>query len=378
VSHSFSVEFRHRVIFTRGLLTPENPALIEALRGGSNRLVAFIDAGFADAHPDIEARLAAKLLAAPDAPRLTACHIVPGGEQCKNNRTLVDAVVAAAEEHHLCRRSWVLAIGGGAVLDAVGYGAAISHRGVRLVRVPTTVLAQDDAGMGVKNGINRFNKKNFEGTFAVPWAVLNDADFLTTLPDRFWRGGFSEAVKIALLKDASFFDEIEGKANAVRERDMAAALPIIERCAQLHLEHIVRGGDAFELAQARPLDYGHWAAHKLEQLTEHRLTHGEAVAIGVALDTEYSAQAGHLPRESSDRVIGCFATLGLSTWHPSLDDPRLLSGLEEFREHLGGNLCVVLLNAIGDSFETDIIDPMIVRMASARLRDTQSIAADRR
>ena len=93
----------------------------------------------------------------------------------------------------------MVAIGGGAVLDAVGYAAATAHRGVRLIRVPTTVLSQDDSAVGVKNGINAFGKKNFVGSFAPPHAVLNDFDLLRTLQDRDWRAGISEAVKVALL-----------------------------------------------------------------------------------------------------------------------------------------------------------------------------------
>lgn len=368
MSLAFSVDFVHRVVFTRGLFRLDSPVLIEALCGGSKRLVAFIDDGVANTHADLAARLGQRLAAAPDAPRLIASYVIPGGEACKLDRSVVDQVLAAVDEHHLCRRSWIVAIGGGAMLDAVGYGAAVAHRGVRLVRIPTTVLAQDDAGMGVKNGINRFGKKNFEGCFAVPWAVLNDADFLATLPERFWTGGFSEAVKIALLKDAAFFDDLERGAAAVRRRDLEVALPLIERCARLHLDHIARAGDPFELAQARPLDYGHWSAHKLEQLTHHRLSHGEAVAIGVALDTEYSAQVGSLDRREADRVLRCLQSMGLPIWHESLEDPRLLAGLEEFREHLGGSLCVTLLNGIGHSYECDSIDTSVVRSASDRLR----------
>ena len=138
-------------------------------------------------------------------------------------------------------------LGGGAVLDAVGFAAAAAHRGVRLVRVPTTTLAQADSGVGVKNGINAFGKKNFLGTFSPPWAVINDEAFLQTLSDRDWRCGIAEAVKVALLKSERFFDQIGEAVPRLRMRDEQALIPIVRRSAWLHLHHITDGGDPFEL-----------------------------------------------------------------------------------------------------------------------------------
>lgn len=369
MASTFRVDFVHRVHFTRGVLRSDNPLLSEVLRGGAPRLIAFVDDGVARAHPDLEHALRSRLALDPDGPRLDAMVVVPGGEACKNDRSVVDLVVEMVHRHHICRRSWVLAIGGGAVLDAVGLGAAISHRGVRLVRFPTTVLAQDDAGIGVKNGINRFGKKNFEGTFAVPSAVINDTDFLSSLPDRHWHSGFSEAVKIALLKDRDFFDLIERDAERIAARDAAASIPVIRRCAELHLAHIVSGGDPFETNEARPLDYGHWSAHKLEQLSHHAITHGEAVAIGVALDTCYSEQVGWLPRGAVDRVISCLQRLRLPVWHPLLADDRLADGIEEFREHLGGRLSLTLLRGIGSCEDSHEVDHGALKRAIGHLHE---------
>src|SRR6202022_3179540 len=113
----------------------------------------------------------------------------------------------------LDRRSYVVVVGGGAVLDAVGFAASIAHRGIRLVRLPTTTLAQADSGVGVKNGVNLFGKKNWLGAFAVPWAVINDTAMLATLPDRDFVCGFSEAVKVFLLKDPAAFVGLCGTAR---------------------------------------------------------------------------------------------------------------------------------------------------------------------
>jgi len=260
------------------------------------------------------------------------------------------------------------------VLDAVGYAAATAHRGVRLIRVPTTVLAQDDSGVGVKNGINAFGKKNFVGSFAPPHAVLNDFDLLMTLEDRDWRAGISEAVKVGLLKDASFFAWIEQHAGDLRSRSLPAMAHLVHRSAELHLNHIATSGDPFELGSSRPLDFGHWAAHKLEQLTHHELRHGEAVAIGIALDSTYSYVTGSLPYADWRRIILLFEAVALPIWHRELAasgngrGPAVLGGLEEFREHLGGRLTIMLLGRIGSGFEVHELDEATILEASDLLR----------
>jgi 3-dehydroquinate synthase len=248
-------------------------------------------------------------------------------------------------------------IGGGAVLDAVGFAAAIAHRGLRLVRLPTSTLAQGDSGVGVKNGVNLFQKKNWLGCFAAPWAVINDARLLVTLSDRDFLCGFSEAVKVALLKDATLFDELCQSAERIRQRDMTAALPVIRRAALLHLEHITQGGDPFEMLEARPLDFGHWSAHKLESMSGFQLRHGEAVAIGVAVDTMYSSLVHGLPSQSADRVLHCLQRLGIPLQAPNLHETEtLFRGLEEFRQHLGGQLTLTMLRDVGDPVEVHQVD----------------------
>lgn len=359
----FSVPFRHRVTFTRGVLEPSNPSLAEAL-AGSGRCVAFVDEGVSRAHPELGARLGAYLRAHPGMPSLACVESVGGGERCKRSMEVPERVVRAVDAHRIDRQSCVIAVGGGAVLDAVGFGAAIAHRGCRLVRLPTTVLSQDDAGMAVKNGINAGGKKNFVGAFAVPHAVVCDEAFLGSSPEWSWLGGFSEAVKIALLRDPPLLDRIERDAAAIRARDLAAAMPVIVRSAELHYRHIVLGGDPFEQRSARPLDYGHWLAHRLEGLTDGELPHGQAVSIGVAVDTMYSVQAGLLDPSAGARVLGVLRALGLPTSHPLLADLSAVeSGLEEFREHLGGRLTVTLLRGIGESIDVHAVDAGTLRRA---------------
>src|SRR5207249_4231810 len=145
-------------------------------------------------------------------------------------------------------------------------------------------------------------KKNFIGTFAPPWAVINDFQLLSSLSERDKRAGYVEAVKVALIRDKDFFEALEQDVDALRNFEPEAMQRLIYRCAELHLEHIATSGDPFEFGSARPLDFGHWAAHKLEQLSDYRIRHGEAVAIGIALDTIYSRQIGLLDAASAERA----------------------------------------------------------------------------
>ena len=174
-------------------------------------------------------------------------------------------------------------------------------------------------------------------------------------------GGLAEAVKAALIKDHTFFEFIEERAALLAARDRTAMEEVVHRSAALHLHHIATAGDPFEMGSSRPLDFGHWAAHKLERLTSHQLRHGEAVAIGLALDTTYSYLSGFLAESDWRRVIGLLGGLGLAVYAPELghragDQPAILRGLDEFREHLGGRLTIMLLRAIGVPFDAHEID----------------------
>lgn len=382
IEQSVQVHFRYAVHFTVDLFAPENPLLKDVIGRDSANLpkkaLFVIDQGVYEHHPDLPSAIEVYCRQHRDtiAPMLPPL-IVPGGERAKNDPRHVRELHEAINAIGLCRHSFVVAIGSGAVLDMAGYAAATAHRGVRLIRVPTSVLSQNDSGVGVKNGINAFGKKNFLGTFAPPYAVLNDFTFLASLPAREWRGGIAEAIKVALIKDASFFEFLDQHSDALIGRDMGAMRQLVYRCAELHLQHIATSGDPFELGSSRPLDFGHWAAHKLEQLTDYRLRHGEAVAIGIALDCTYSYLAGLLPRPAWKRVINLLLAFGFTLYVPELsrylkqrNDPRcILQGLNEFREHLGGQLTIMLLKRIGQGIEVHEIDEALVKESIALIED---------
>jgi 3-dehydroquinate synthase len=235
--------------------------------------------------------------------------------------------------------------------------------------MPTTTLSQADSGVGVKNGINAFGKKNFIGAFAPPFAVINDFQMLASLSDRDKRAGYVEAVKVALIRDPEFFANLERDAAALAAFEPATMQRVIYRCAELHLNHIATSGDPFEFGSARPLDFGHWAAHKLEQISEFKIRHGEAVAIGIALDTIYSRKMGYLDASSSERGLKLLEALGFDLYSNELmhvdseNSLIVLQGLEEFREHLGGDLTITLLKGIGKGFEVHEVNlPKVIEV----------------
>ena len=162
---------------------------------------------------------------------------------------------------------------------------------------------------------------------------------------------------MACIRVGMFFDEIVRVAVALRGFAPSAMHRLIHHCAELHMNHIATSGDPFEMGSARPLDFGHWAAHKLEQISEYRIRHGEAVAIGMALDCVYARDMGFLKDADCDRILRLLERLGFALWNNDLlqedEEGKLvvIEGLEEFREHLGGRLTITLLRNIGEGFE---------------------------
>jgi 3-dehydroquinate synthase len=372
LERTITVSFAHRIFFTRSVFSPQNPLLAEILAEKNSprrpKALAVLDENVARAFPGLTQSITACFSRqASPAVLVREPLLAPGGEAVKNNRDLYHQLHREIEGHGIDRHSFVLAIGGGALLDAAGFAAATAHRGVRLVRLPTTSLSQADGGVGVKNGINAFGKKNFLGTFAPPFAVINDSEFLGPLPAPEKRAGLIEAIKVALIRDAAFFAEIENSADALARLDGDVLERIIRRCAELHVEHIAASGDPFELGSARPLDFGHWSAHKLEQMSGFAISHGAAVAHGIALDVIYSSNIGLLPPHAAERALALIQKLGFALFDPLMAPTApdgacaLLAGLEEFREHLGGELTITLLRDIGRGEEVHAINIPVMR-----------------
>jgi 3-dehydroquinate synthase len=375
------VRFDFPLVFTRDALSPANPTLAQVLARREperrHRVVFVIDGGVQAAMPDVAERALA--YAAHHRRSIEAAGeplVVPGGEVAKNEPRHLDAILRRLHDERVDRHAFVVAVGGGAVLDLAGYAAAITHRGVRIVRLPSTTLAQADAGVGVKNGVNAFGKKNYLGTFAPPFGVVCDLALLDRLADRDRRAGLAEVVKVAVIREPELFEQLARRERALLEGDRDALELAVRRGAELHLQHIATSGDPFELGSARPLDFGHWAAHKLEAMSGHRLRHGEAVAIGIALDVRYAADASLLPSHVAERIVGLLGGLGFTLWAPELEErdargrPRVLDGLEEFREHLGGRLAITLPTGLGRSIEASAVnEARVTRCLEALARE---------
>lgn len=387
ILQSIDVNWEFPVVFTQDLFAPENAVLHTTLRRKENhrkhRVIVYLDGHVASALPQLAERVARFFAAhSSDFELATAPITVPGGESSKNDFRLVEQLLTQLLEHRMDRQSFVIVIGGGAVLDAVGFAAALVHRGLRLVRVPTTFLAQNDAGVGVKNAVN-FLGKNAIGTFAPPFAVINDFDLLLPLPDRDWLSGVAEAFKVSIIRDRAFFEELCQTAPQYPARNFAAMQRLVTRCAELHLDHIRTNGDPFEYGTARPLDFGHWSAHKIELLTQFTVSHGEAVAAGVLLDSIYARYHGWLTDQELEAIDNGLRQSGFPLWSEAYDlrdasgERRVYDGLREFQEHLGGELCVTFPNHIGARFEVNTIDLRRMDAAIEELRQRANRPANR-
>jgi len=379
IRRNVRLDLSHEVFFTRDAFEVDNSTLADLLKGDKpgkrTKAIVYLDEGILDGNPNLP-KLISDYFAANQSSLDLVCSpgFVRGGEEAKNDWSLVEAIWSDLNQYGMCRHSYVIVVGGGAALDLVGFAASTAHRGVRLVRFPTTTLSQGDGGVGVKNGINFFGKKNWVGTFAVPEAVVNDFSFLRTLPDNQKRAGYVEAIKVALIRDRTFFEWIEGRADELGKFSAQPMEQLIRRSAALHLDHIAGSGDPFERGSARPLDFGHWIAHKLEPMSGFEVGHGDAVAIGLAADVLYCARIGLLKEEAADRVLGLLESLGFEIYHPLLHAKNeqggsiILDGLEEFREHLGGKLTITLIQALGQGVEVHQMDDEQVLFAIDDLR----------
>lgn len=388
ILQKFSVPFEYPVLFTRDVFALENTGLKDLLNEGVNRhpnpsLLIYIDRGVSLSRPGLSENIIRyfdrhlhrlHLVLSP--------MVVPGGEEIKSDRSHVARMMQMMSDARLDRHSYVMAIGGGALLDVVGYSASLVHRGVRMIRLPTTVLAQNDAGVGVKTAINDPAGKNYYGTFAPPHAVVNDLDFLNSLPDEDWRGGIAEAFKVAMIKDGEFFRWLCQAAASLGARDSRAMEHLVIRCAELHLDHIRSAGDPFEMGEARPLDYGHWSAHQLELVSQYRIKHGQAVAIGIMLDAVYAELSGWINRDTTDRLLQGMQRSGIQPWHPLLEAsdsagrPVVLAGIDRFREHLGGRLSITMPLEAGRSHEVSSVDETRIIQAIQELKTRCSRSCD--
>ncbi len=357
IRQHISASLNFDLIFTSQSLDPANSALYSVMADShSKQVTVFVDSGVASAFPHVTENMTAYLehygLKCVSPP-----VIYPGGEMVKNGWHYVMDMMNRLIQDRMCRHSFCIALGGGALLDAAGFAASMVHRGIRLIRMPTTALSQDDSGVGVKNGINYNGFKNLIGAFSPPFAVINDSDFLKTLPPVAIRDGLAEAFKVAIIKDKTFFRYLCDNIDAIRNCDWPVIETAVKRSAILHLHHIGTGGDPMEKGESRPLDFGHWSAHKLESMSNHAISHGTGVSIGIAIDTMIAFMLGFISLRERDMIMESLQKSGMTIFTPLLQkrdkNGKLVvyHGIEEFREHLGGKLCITLPSGLGNRTE---------------------------
>ncbi|NNF97914.1 MAG: 3-dehydroquinate synthase [Desulfobacteraceae bacterium] len=371
LKQKFSVMFEYNVVYTSNLFSIKNTALKKIFNQAQNpRVMIFVDENVASSFPLLQSDIMDWATHHQQVMEVvTPIGIIPGGEKIKNGLHHVEAMIASMAEANLCRHSYVMVIGGGAVLDAAGFAASIFHRGIRQIRVPTTVLSQDDSAVGVKNGVNYNGLKNLYGSFFPPEAVIIDDRFLSTLNLRDIRSGVAEAYKVAVIKDAELYDYIRTNTQAIKDCNPEIISQLVQRSSKLHLDHIRTGGDPFERGSSRPLDFGHWSAHKLEVMTGNDLRHGEAVAIGMAMDLYCAALLGMLNMNLAEEMLFTLADCGLALWHPAIDsrnnagELEILEGLRDFQEHLGGELTLAMPVEIGRCLDCHDLPAEIVEKA---------------
>ena len=290
--------------------------------------------------------------------------VVPAGESSKSWSVLeqvCEDLIAARIE----RGDVVVALGGGVIVDLAGFAAAIVRRGLEVVQVPTTLLAQIDSAFGGKTAINSRQGKNLIGVFHQPSLVVADTALLDTLPARVFRAGYAEVVKYGLINDAGFFAWLEANWREVFARTPAREHAIATSC-RAKAAIIVR--DERESGERALLNLGHTFAHALEAAAgfSDRLLHGEAVAIGLALAFAFSARLGLLPQGEAERVARHLATVGLPT-HPAsvpggpVGADGLMERMAQDKKVRRGKLTFILVRGIGASFVAADIDPAQVR-----------------
>jgi 3-dehydroquinate synthase len=282
-----------------------------------------------------------------------AAHILTPGERHKSLaelERLTDALLDARIE----RRDLIVALGGGMVGDMTGLAAALVKRGCRLVQIPTTLLAMADSAIGGKTGINTRHGKNLLGAIHAPEAVLIDLGTLATLPELELRAGYAEIVKYGLIADPSFFAWCEANGRALLAGDEVARLHALETCVRAKLAH-VQGDERDTRGRRALLNFGHSFGHAIE--AETGMTHGLAVAMGMAMALRLSHAFGVCPAEDVARVTAHFAEAGLPTQPIGLDPRALLERMLQDKKAESGQIRLVLAHGIGRAFLHDGIVP---------------------
>ena len=271
--------------------------------------------------------------------------LLPDGERHKTAATVMriyDALIRASADRATC----LIAVGGGVVGDIAGFAAATYLRGVPVVQVPTTLLAQVDSAIGGKTGVNHPLGKNLIGAYHQPLAVVVDPLFLTTLPRREFRAGLYEVIKYGMIASRSLFERIAGDLPKLFARDPDALVPVIAESCRIKGE--VVGADEREAGPRRALNFGHTAGHALEAVTKYRrFRHGEAVAYGMLVAAELGVRRGTLGEADRSALAELIAKMGPLPPIGDLPAADLIQAMRRDKKVVAGRLHFVLPVGIG-------------------------------
>jgi 3-dehydroquinate synthase len=287
----------------------------------------------------------------------TAIHSIPAGERSKS-MTQLEGVLAFLERQQIDRGGCVIAVGGGTVGDLAGFAAAIWQRGVRLVAVPTTLLAMVDSSIGGKTGVNGRRSKNAVGAFWQPAAVVSDLTALESLPGPNFRDAFAEVVKYAVAMDRGLFDLLQRNAPRLLEQDLSMVERVVFRC--------VAAKDERDRGPRAILNYGHTAGHALEAATGFRVTHGRAVAFGMRVAARIALSMELCSKrlvESQDALLEAF---GLPDRPPHADPDRVVQAISLDKKARGGKVAWVMPRRIGHAEIGHAVPGALVRRVVTR------------
>lgn len=281
--------------------------------------------------------------------------ILPDGEMHKQLDAWLQIMNTLVENDH-CRSTTLIALGGGVVGDVTGFAAACYQRGVNFIQVPTTLLAQVDASIGGKTGINYQHQKNLIGAFYQPKAVLIDTVFLSTLSDREFRSGLAEVIKYALIQDKDFFNYLCEHIHALLARSADVLAYVIETCVNIKV-HIVEQDERDETGARALLNFGHTFGHALESVMNFTLLHGEAVAWGMHTACQLSQRLGYLSSEEALKIEQVLRRCGLlMPWPRTITTDLLLEAMTHDKKNAENKMTLILLKCVGEAFVTDAVN----------------------
>jgi 3-dehydroquinate synthase len=293
----------------------------------------------------------------------TAIHVIPVGERSKS-MTQLHEVLAFLERQRIDRGGCVIAVGGGTVGDLAGFAAAVWQRGIRLVEVPTTLLAMVDSSIGGKTGINGTRSKNAIGAFWQPSAVIADLDCIETLPAVSYRDAFAEVVKYAVAMDRGLIDLLQKERPRLLEADRALLQRVVFRCVAA--KALVVAKDEREKGRRAILNYGHTAGHALEAASGFRISHGRAVAFGMRVAARVALSMDLCSKRLVDTQDELLTAYGLPDRAPRVDPARLLAAIPRDKKARRGKVAWVLPRRLGHAEIGHEVPSPLVRRAVTR------------